>query len=86
MKLEIALESSIENINFDLEIDNKLRVGDVGGRCEILFYNEHHPEIYSVQEGEKSKEKADEIRAALRQTFAEINSSREIQSHIRRTE
>jgi hypothetical protein len=78
------LRKLIENRNFDLEIDNKLRVGNVGSRCEILFYNEYHPEIYSVEEGEKSKEKADEIRAALRQTFAEINSNRDIQNHIRR--
>jgi len=76
------LRKLIENKTFDREIDNKLIVKEHGSRCVIYFHNEQHPDIYSVEEGEKSKEQANEIRTDLKRTFAEINSSEEIQNCI----
>jgi hypothetical protein len=41
-----------------------------------FFYDLQHHDIYSVEDGNKSKEKADEIRNELKKTFAKINSGR----------
>lgn len=74
----------LRNGTYELEIDNKLIVKHHGSRCAIYFQNEQHFDIYSVDEGESSREKADKIRHELRQTFSQINSCKEIHDNIRR--
>jgi hypothetical protein len=78
------LREMIENKTFEHEIEKKLTVRCYASRCVILFFNEQHHDIYSVEEDEKSKDKADEIRSELKQTFTKINSCKDIHDYMKK--